>query len=155
MNIAQDKVVELDYVLTVDGEQIDHSEPGEPLVYLHGHGLIIPGLERALEGRAAGEEFSVTVQPEDGYGERNEESVEELDSADFDEEVEVGATYFMQAADGTMFPFTVLAVADGKVKADFNAPLAGKVLNFTGKVLSVRDATEQELDQGYAGVEVE
>ncbi|MDO4244840.1 FKBP-type peptidyl-prolyl cis-trans isomerase [Deinococcus sp. VB343] len=155
MNIAQDKVVDIDYKLTVRGEVVDSSEPGQPLTYLHGHGLIIPGLERALEGRAVGDEFQVTVQPEDGYGERNEESVEELDLADFDEDVEVGETYFMQAADGTAFPFTVISIEGDQVRADFNPPLAGETLDFEVKVLAVRDATEQELEQGFADVDEE
>lgn len=154
MNITQDKVVELDYQLTVRGDVLDQSEPGDPLVYLHGHGLIIPGLERALEGRAAGDTFEVTVAPEDGYGERNPEAIEMLDGADFDDEVEVGETYYMQAADGTVYPFTVLANENGQVRADFNPPLAGETLHFQGKVLSVRDATPAELEQGYAGPEL-
>ena len=86
MNITQDKVVELDYKLTVNGEVIDQSEPGEPLVYLQGHSNIIPGLERALEGKAVGDELQVTVQPEDGYGERDEENVEELSREDFEDD---------------------------------------------------------------------
>lgn len=155
MNIAQDKVVELDYQLTVRGEVLDHSDPGEPLTYLHGHGLIIPGLERALEGKQTGDDFEVIVPPEYGYGERNDEAVEELERADFDDDVEEGETYYMQAADGTPYPFTVLSVEGDKVRADFNPPLAGETLHFKVKVLAVRDATAQELEQGYADVEGE
>lgn len=122
MNITQDKVVELDYVLKVDGEVVDQSEAGEPLTYLHGHSNIIPGLERALEGKKAGDSLHVTVQPEDGYGERDEDNVEDLDRADFDDEVEVGATYYAQAEDGSVLPFTVVDVDGDTVKVDFNPP---------------------------------
>ncbi|GGL04415.1 FKBP-type peptidyl-prolyl cis-trans isomerase [Deinococcus radiotolerans] len=153
MNITQDKVVELDYKLTVNGEIIDQSEPGEPLVYLQGHSNIIPGLERALEGKAVGDELQVTVQPEDGYGERDEENVEELSREDFEDDVEIGATYYAQAEDGSVIPFTVMSVDGDTVKVDFNPPLAGMVLNFDVKVLDVRDATAEELDHGHAHTE--
>ncbi|GGR78156.1 FKBP-type peptidyl-prolyl cis-trans isomerase [Deinococcus sedimenti] len=150
MNITQDKVVELDYKLTVNGEIIDQSEPGEPLVYLQGHSNIIPGLERALEGKTVGDELQVTVQPEDGYGERDEENIDELSREDFEDDVEVGATYYAQAEDGSVIPFTVMSVDGEKITVDFNPPLAGMVLNFDVKVLNVRDATPEELDHGHA-----
>ncbi|MBZ9714686.1 FKBP-type peptidyl-prolyl cis-trans isomerase [Deinococcus multiflagellatus] len=150
MNITQDKVVELDYTLTVDGEVIDQSESGEPLTYLHGHSNIIPGLERALEGKAAGDSLQVTVAPEDGYGERDEDNVEELSLEDFEDDVEVGATYYAQAEDGSVMPFTVMAVEGDRVQVDFNPPLAGMTLNFDVKVVSVRDATPEELEHGHA-----
>ncbi|PTA68141.1 FKBP-type peptidyl-prolyl cis-trans isomerase [Deinococcus arcticus] len=150
MNITQDKVVELDYTLTVDGEVIDQSESGEPLTYLHGHSNIIPGLERALEGKAAGESLQVTVAPEDGYGERDEDNVEELSLEDFEDDVEIGATYYAQAEDGSVMPFSVMAVEGDRVQVDFNPPLAGMTLNFDVKVLSVRDATAEELEHGHA-----
>ena len=153
MNITQDTVVELDYKLTVNGEVIDQSEPGEPLVYLQGHSNIIPGLERALEGKTVGDELQVTVQPEDGYGERDEENVEELSREDFEDDVELGATYYAQAEDGSVIPFTVMSVDGDTVKVDFNPPLAGMVLNFDVKVLNVRDATAEELDHGHAHAE--
>ncbi|ADV68853.1 FKBP-type peptidyl-prolyl cis-trans isomerase [Deinococcus maricopensis] len=151
MNITQDKVVELEYVLKVDGEVVDQSEPGEPLIYLHGHNNIISGLERALEGKAVGDELSVTVNPEDGYGEHDEENVQTVSRADFDEEeVEVGAQYFAQADDGSVMPFTVVDVQGDEVTVDFNPPLAGETLHFDVKVLAVRDATAEELEHGHA-----
>ena len=77
MNITKDKVVDLDYKLTVHNEVIDQSEPGEPLVYLHGHSNIIPGLEKALEGKTVGDSMQVTVTPEEGYGTRDPDAIEE------------------------------------------------------------------------------
>lgn len=150
MNITQNKVVELDYVLKVDGEVVDRSEPDDALTYLHGHSNIIPGLEKALEGKKAGDSLHVTVQPEDGYGERDEDNVEDLDRSDFDDEIEVGATYYAQAEDGSVLPFTVLAVEGDTVRVDFNPPLAGMVLNFDVTVKAVRDATAEELEHGHA-----
>lgn len=148
--IGQDKVVEVDYKLTVNGEVVDQSEPGEPLTYLHGHSNIIPGLEKALEGKQPGDTLHVTVQPEDGYGERDESNVDDLARADFDDDVEVGETYYAQSEDGSVIPFTVLSVDGDKVRVDFNPPLAGMTLNFDVKVLNVRDATADELDHGHA-----
>lgn len=150
MNITQDKVVEIDYVLKVDGEIVDRSEPGEPLTYLHGHSNIIPGLEKALEGKKAGDSLHVTVQPEEGYGERDEDNLDDLDRSDFDDEPEVGATYYAQAEDGSVLPFTVVSIEDDTVQVDFNPPLAGQVLNFDVTVRAVRDATRDELEHGHA-----
>ncbi|KQR04528.1 peptidylprolyl isomerase [Deinococcus sp. Leaf326] len=153
MNITQDKVVELEYKLTVDGEVIDQSEPGEPLVYLQGHNNIIPGLERALDGKQTGDSMQVVVQPEDGYGVRDEDAIEDLERSDFEDDIEVGATYYAQAEDGSVLPFTVLAIDGDTVQVDFNPPLAGQVLNFDVTVLNVRDATAEELEHGHAHME--
>lgn len=150
MNIGKDKVVELEYKLTVDGEVVDQSESGDPLVYLQGHSNIIPGLEKALEGKAVGDSLQVTVPPEEGYGEREDDAVEELSREDFDDDIEIGSTYYGQAEDGSVIPFTVLAVEGDTVTVDFNPPLAGKTLHFDVKVLAVRDATAEELEHGHA-----
>lgn len=153
MNITQDKVVELEYKLTVGGEVVDQSEPGEPLVYLQGHNNIIPGLERALEGKQTGDDLQVIVQPEDGYGVRDEDAIEDLERSDFEDDIEVGATYYAQAEDGSVLPFTVLAIDGDSVQVDFNPPLAGEVLTFDVKVVNVRDATAEELEHGHAHME--
>ncbi|WP_135230222.1 FKBP-type peptidyl-prolyl cis-trans isomerase [Deinococcus fonticola] len=150
MNITKDKVVDLDYKLTVHNEVIDQSEPGEPLVYLHGHSNIIPGLEKALEGKTTGDTMQVTVTPEEGYGMRDVDAVEELSREDFDDDIEVGSTYYAQAEDGSVIPFTVIGVNGDSVKVDFNPPLAGETLHFDVTVLGVRDATAEELDHGHA-----
>jgi FKBP-type peptidyl-prolyl cis-trans isomerase SlyD len=148
--IVQDKVVDLDYKLTVNGEVVDQSEPGEPLTYLHGHSNIIPGLERALEGKLVGDVFQEIIQPEDGYGERDEDNTEELAREDFEDDIEIGETYYAQAEDGSVIPFTVMEVNGDTVKVDFNPPLAGEVLTFDIKVVGVRDATAEELEHGHA-----
>jgi FKBP-type peptidyl-prolyl cis-trans isomerase SlyD len=150
MKITSDKVVELEYVLRVGGEVVDQSEPGEPLVYLHGHNNIIPGLERALEGKSVGDSMSVTVPPEEGYGERDEENVQVLPREDFEDDVEVGASYFAQSEDGSITPLTVVEVLPEGVKVDFNPPLAGETLDFQVTVKGIRDASAEELEHGHA-----
>lgn len=150
MNITQDKVVELDYKLTVHNEVIDQSEPGEPLTYLHGHSNIIPGLEKALEGKTVGDSLQVTVTPEEGYGTRDPDAIELLSREDFDDDIEIGSTYYAEAEDGSVIPFTVIGLEGEQVKVDFNPPLAGETLHFDVKVLGVRDATADELDHGHA-----
>ncbi|PYE53539.1 FKBP-type peptidyl-prolyl cis-trans isomerase [Deinococcus yavapaiensis] len=149
MRITQNKVVELDYVLRVGGEVVDQSDPDEPLAYLHGHNNIIPGLERALEGKSVGDSFQVTVPPEEGYGERDEENVQILPREDFEDDVEVGASYFAQSEDGSITPLTVVEVLPEGVKVDFNPPLAGETLDFQVTVRTIRDATPEELERGH------
>lgn len=150
MQIAKDKVAEIDYILRVEGEIVDRSEEGEPLTYLHGHGNIIPGLEKALEGKSAGDKLTASVAPEEGYGVYDEDNTDQLELADFDDDVEVGATYFGETDDGQLVPFTVLGLSDDKVEVDYNHMLAGETLDFEVTVLSVRDATEEELEHGHA-----
>lgn len=149
MEISQDKVVAIEYTLTVNGEVVDQNESGEPLEYLQGHGNIISGLENALLGKKAGDHLQVTLQPNDGYGERDEEAIQVIAREDFDDDIEVGATYFAQAEDGSVTPFTVISLDGDDVTVDFNPPLAGEVLNFDVTVNSVRDATEDELEHGH------
>lgn len=150
MKIEKDRVAEIEYTLRIDGELVDKSDAGEPLVYLQGHGNIIPGLEKALEGKEAGDSLSVTVAPADAYGEYDEDNVGQIELDDFDDDVEVGATYFGETDEGEMVPFTVLGISDGKIDVDYNHMLAGETLEFDVKVLAVRAATEAELEHGHA-----
>jgi len=152
MQIANNSVVAIEYVLTGDdGEVIDTSEGREPLVYLHGHNNIIPGLEQGLEGREAGAELSVQVPPAEGYGEYKDQLVQDVPKEAFagQEKVEPGMSFRAESKGG---PMTVLVreVGDETVTIDGNHMLAGKVLNFAVAVKSVRAATEEELEQGMA-----
>lgn len=149
MKITQDKVVDLEYTLRVGGEIVDQSEPGEPLTYLHGHNNIIPGLEKALEGKSVGDSMSVTVPPEEGYGERDDDNVQMLPREDFEDEVEVGGQYYAQSEDGSVTPFTIVGIEEGQVRVDFNPPLAGETLDFQVSVRGVRDASPDELEHGH------
>jgi FKBP-type peptidyl-prolyl cis-trans isomerase SlyD len=105
MLIAANKAVSIDYTLTNDaGEVIDSSAGGAPLVYLQGAGNIIPGLEKALEGKAVGDELEVSVEPEDAYGEYAAELVSTLSRSMFEgvDELEVGMQFHASAPDGQM-----------------------------------------------------
>jgi FKBP-type peptidyl-prolyl cis-trans isomerase SlyD len=153
MQITKDSVVSIDYRLHLgDGKIIDESEPGDPLVYLHGHEEIVPGLEKALEGKKAGESLKVEVAPKDGYGEYDPDSVEEVPREDFppDMELEAGGIVSATDEDGDDVEFLVKEVRPNTVVIDFNDPMAGKTLHFEVTVREVRAATPEELEHGHA-----
>lgn len=151
MQISSRKVVTIDYTLTDEsGEVLDTSKGQEPLVYLHGAGHIVAGLESALEGKSAGDALQVTVPPDQGYGARDEELVAAIPRERFPAgEVEVGMQFHAQG-NGESRIVTVVAVSDKDVTVDANHPLAGVTLSFDVKVLDVRDATVEELSHGHA-----
>ncbi len=150
MQIAREKVATIDYTLTDEaGELLDSSKDDGPLSYLHGFGNIVPGLEAALEGKAAGDSVKVRVPPSDGYGERDEKLVQTLPRNRFPEgEIEVG-TRFHAESRGESRVLTVTAVGDRGITVDANHPLAGRTLSFDVTVREVRDATQEELAHGH------
>lgn len=153
MQIGKDKVVSIDYRLTdTGGEVIDSSQEGQPLVYLHGAHNIIPGLERALEGKAAGDEITATVPPEQGYGQRDPKAVQAVPRKQFAGagEIKAGMQFHATGPQGGSRVVTVVAVGANEVTVDANHPLAGQVLRFDVKVVEVRDATAEELEHGHA-----
>ncbi|MDP5029091.1 MAG: peptidylprolyl isomerase [Paraglaciecola sp.] len=149
--IADQKVVSLNFtVKDTDGQVVDSSEGGAPLVYLHGQKNIIPGLEAALTGKAPGDEFDVTVEPAEGYGDYNEDILQVVPREAFQgvETVEAGMVFTAQTQNGPV-QLVVAKVEGEEVTVDPNHPLAGKTLNFSGSVIEVRDATEEELAHGH------
>ena len=151
MEIIDQKVVVLHYTLTDnDGAVIDKSEDGS-FAYLHGANNIIPGLENALVGKKAGDELSVSVSAEEGYGERDNEKLQEVPKTMFDEgsEITAGSQFHAQGPDGQMLVVTVMEVSDDNVVIDGNHPLAGVDLNFEVKVIEVRDALAEEVEHGH------
>ena len=149
MQIAERTVVAIHYTLTdAKGEVLDSSEgpeDGEPLSYIHGLGMIVPGLEAALLGKSAGDEIKVAVAPKDGYGPRREGLVQKVSRDEFpDGDLEVGMRFRSHGPGGTRI-LTVAALDEDTVTLDGNHPLAGVTLNFDVKVVSVREATEQDL----------
>jgi FKBP-type peptidyl-prolyl cis-trans isomerase SlyD len=153
VQIADNSVVSIHYTLTNDaGETLDTSDGREPLVYLQGAQNIIPGLENELTGKSAGDEFNVTIQPEDGYGVVNEELVQTVPHSAFEgvETVEPGMQFEARGEDEDTQLITVTAVDEEGVTVDGNHPLAGEVLNFVGSIAEVRAATEEELQHGHA-----
>ncbi|MDR1816775.1 MAG: peptidylprolyl isomerase [Puniceicoccales bacterium] len=152
MKIAPKTVVAIDYTLTdPKGDVLDSSLGREPLEYLHGAANIIPGLERALEGLAAGDAKIVVVAPADGYGVRDPKLVVEVPRDRFPAEaaVEPGMKFHAQLSDGQMHVVTVGAVKDDSVVLDANHELAGVELRFDVKVRGVRAATEEEVAHGH------
>lgn len=144
MKITKDTFVSIHYTLTdKDGVELDSSRDTEPLGYLHGVGYLIPGLERELEGKEAGDKLNVVVQPEDAYGERNEEWVVQVDRSQFDTDVPIQVGMQFEAGGGRVV--TVTAVADDEITIDANHPMAGKELHFDVEVIDVREATPDEL----------
>lgn len=148
MLIGANKAVSIDYTLTNDaGEVIDSSAGGAPLVYLHGAGNIISGLEKALEGKQGGDQVIVAIEPEDAYGEYSPELVATLNRAMFEgvDELEVGMQFHASGPDGGMQIVTIRDVEGDDVIVDGNHPLAGQRLNFDVKIVSVREASEEEI----------
>lgn len=151
MQITRDKVVSLNYVLTDDdGETIDSSE-GEPFAYLHGHGQLVVGLERQLEGRGVGEKLSVVVEPAEGYGEHDPEHALEVsrDELPDDLDLELGLELAYEGDDGEAVSMWVTDMTDTHVTLDGNHPLAGARLHFAVEVRGVRDADASELEHGH------
>ncbi|MBU2761331.1 FKBP-type peptidyl-prolyl cis-trans isomerase [Acidithiobacillus sulfurivorans] len=151
MIISNDKVVTIDYSLTdEEGELIDSSVGEEPLIYLHGHHGIIPGLEQALAGHRTGDKVEVSIPPEEGYGDWDEDLVEVVSKEDFDdpEDLEIGTQFETETDEGARLA-TVIDIEGEEVTVDLNHPLAGMTLNFDVTVLDVRDATAEELAHGH------
>lgn len=144
-------VVTLTYTLTADGEEIERADKDDPLVYLHGAENIVPGLEKALAGKKAGEKVSVTLKPEDAYGEYDPDDTEEVDIDDFDEidELTPGMELVLEDEDGDLFEVSVKEVLDDVVVLDFNPPLAGKTVVYDVEILSLRKGDDEEVAHGH------
>lgn len=151
MTITANSAVTFHYTLTdTNGVEIDSSAGQEPLSYLHGHGNIIPGLEKALEGKAAGDSLEVSIAPAEGYGEVVEEMIQEVPRSSFQgvEDIQPGMSFQAETNQGPV-SVVVTAVTEETVTVDGNHPLAGKTLNFEVTVESVREATKDELEHGH------
>ena len=147
MQVGTNSVVSIHYTLKDEtGEVLDASEGREPLDYIHGSGQIIPGLENALEGKSQGEELSVVIEPENGYGTRDESLVHEVPKSEFEtpDEIEVGMQFRVGDEGGTLI-MVVAGVGDEVVTLDGNHPLAGVTLSFDVSIADVREATEEEI----------
>ncbi|GHV63038.1 peptidyl-prolyl cis-trans isomerase [Spirochaetia bacterium] len=151
MTVAKNRVVSIDYTLKDDKDQLlDTTSGSEPLEYLHGYGNIIPGLERALEGKSQGDKLSVKVPAADAYGLRDDKLVTTvpLDRFDGADAVEEGMQFEAQTPDGYRV-VTVTRVDGTQVTIDGNHALAGLDLNFDVTVAAVREANAEELAHGH------
>lgn len=150
--IEKGSVVAFDYTLRDGaGKVIDSSQGGAPMTYLHGHGNIVEGLEKALTGKTAGAALKVVVKPEEGYGEWQEELVMKVARARLPKspEPKVGQELQGVGPGGQPLHLRVIAVEGDQVSLDANHPLAGQDLHFEVSVRSVRAATEEELAHGH------
>ena len=151
MEIAADRVVQIHYTLKDDqGAVIDSSAGGDPLAYIQGHGNLVSGLEKALEGRQDGDTVAVAVAPADGYGKHDDALIRRVPkrSMQGSGEIKKGMQFQARTDDG-MRVFTVTAIVGDMVTLDGNHPLADKTLHFDVQVVSVREATAEELEHGH------
>ncbi|HAF28476.1 MAG TPA: peptidylprolyl isomerase [Bacteroidales bacterium] len=159
MTISNEKVVTLVYELRVDnseGDIVETVKEDKPFVFLYGAGLMLPKFEEHLKGLKAGDKFEFTLKCDDAYGQASEDAVMELPKNIFEVEgtieeglLEEGNVIPMQNNDGNKFNGVIMEVKDETVTMDFNHPLAGDDLHFTGNIVEIRDASKEEIDHGH------
>lgn len=152
MIITKNSAVFLNYTTTdKEGNTLDKSPENQPFGYLHGHENIVPGLEKQLEGKSAGDTLTAVVAPDEAYGEYFEHGVQQISREYFQgvDNIQVGMQFNSQADDGQIMQVIVKAVDDDTITVDANHPLAGKQLTFDVEVVSVRSATEEEITHGH------
>lgn len=151
MNVAENKVVSFHYTLTSkEGVKLESSREGDAMSYLHGSGNIIPGLEEAMNGRSAGEVYSVTVPPELAYGIRSADNIQRIPLKRIGKKLKPtpGQVLGLQTSQGPV-QVTVVKVGKFNVDVDANHPLSGETLIFDVEITEVRDATEEEISHGH------
>ncbi|MCC8018981.1 MAG: peptidylprolyl isomerase [Rikenellaceae bacterium] len=157
MKIGDKTFVSLSYKLTVDGQVVDSTSAERPLEFVFGAGYLLPKFEENIKGLEPGAKFQFTLPASDGYGEIISEAVTELPKDVFridgnieDGLLSIGNQIPMSTADGQHLIGTVKSVTGETVTMDFNHPMAGKTLDFSGEIIGVREATEADLTQGMA-----
>ena len=150
MKIEKDRVVRFHYTVSEPGQEpVESSKDREPLAILFGHGNIIPGLEKAMEGREAGESFSAEVAAADAYGERREEMTQRVPKKHFGKQRLAPGMQVMLNTNFGPRPVTVHKVGMSVVDVDLNHPMAGKDLNFDIEIVEVREADAAEIEHGH------
>ncbi|PVZ67673.1 FKBP-type peptidyl-prolyl cis-trans isomerase [Pelagibaculum spongiae] len=147
MQIQENSHVSFHYELTIEGGDFrETSHDAEPMEYIHGHGMIIHGLEEALTGHKVGDKLQVQVAPEDGYGEWDEALIQAVPREAFEDagEITIGMRFQAQTPFG-MQAVTIVEIGDEEVKLDANHAFAGKTLNFDVELSTVRPATDDEI----------
>jgi len=158
LTIRPNTHVTLEYELRgEDDELLDASEQldGEPIRYVHGYGMLVPGLEAALFGLSAGDEREVLVPAEGAYGEYDEELVLEIARSDLPspQRVQVGDEFTAESPDGDEMAVTVQAIQGDTVTVDANHPLAGMTLRYRIKIMEVREASDEEVESAAASLD--
>lgn len=158
MTIEKNKVVSLTYTLRDGGalgDVVEVADEKNALVFLYGTGMMLPSFEKKLTDKQAGSDFSFLLKAEEAYGEQNPEAIVEFDKKIFeadgqmDPQMVVGKPVMMRDEQDHTMRAVILAISEDKVKLDFNPPMAGKNLHFTGKILTVRDASAEEISHGH------
>lgn len=156
MKIDKNTVVTVTYTLKVDGELVEETNQENPLTFLAGVGMMIPGFENQLLGKEPGDSYDITVEPAEGYGDTDPEAIIDLPKDIFkvdgqlqEDMLVVGNIIPLQDQNGHPLQGVVLEIGDDTVKMDLNHRLSGKTLHFTGKVLEVRAATQDEISHGH------
>lgn len=152
MNIAKDTVVQLHYSLFDEQNTLIESTSGhQPLAYLHGHDNMIPGFELAMEGKAAADHVSITLTPEQAYGQRQDDAVQRIPVKHLS-----GAKVWKKGMNAVVHTeqgprqVTILKVGRFMADVDTNHPLAGKTIRFEVDITDVRAATAEEIAHGHA-----
>jgi FKBP-type peptidyl-prolyl cis-trans isomerase SlyD len=161
LEISKHSMVTLTYDLRIDddqGEVVEQATTDRPLQFLYGAGTMLPKFESHLAGLKEGEPFEIRLSKNDAYGDVNEDAIVELPKNVFlvdgkfdDELIAVGNSVPMMSSNGQRLNGLVLEINDEAVKMDFNHPLAGEDLYFAGKVVEVREPSEEELAQVLSG----
>ncbi len=150
--VKNDNVVEIDYTLkNENGDVVDSSDGMEPLAFIMGKKNIIPGLESEIAGKSVGDSFNVTIAPEEAYGLRDEKMIQSVSKSEFGEnadKVEVGHQFQIENQSGEPMIVRVVEVKDSEIVLDANHPMAGETLHFDVKIVSTREATQEELERG-------
>jgi len=160
MTIVKDKMVTVSYELKLDGKEGDVFEKAgkdSPLIFLYGSGIMLPAFEKGLSDKNSNDTFEISIAAADAYGEVNEEAIVDLPKSIFmvdgkidDQLITPGNSIPMMSTSGQRMDGLVVSVDENTVQMDFNHPLAGEDLHFTGEILDVRDATAEELNAAYS-----
>ncbi len=153
--VGKDLVVSMEYELRVEGELVDSADANDPLEFIQGHGHIIPGLEKEIEGMKVGESKEVFVKAAEAYGDYDPEEFLELPKTEFPEDfpLEVGTEVMMENEEGEEMAAFIEEITLDSVTLNFNHPLAGKDLTFNIKINSLRLATPEELEHDHVHYE--
>ena len=151
MKIEKDRVVRFHYTVSEPGQEPVESskDAGTPLAILFGHGNIIPGLEKAMEGREAGDSFSAEVAAADAYGERREGMTQRVPKKHFGKQRLAPGMQVMLNTNFGPRAVTILKVGMSVVDVDLNHPMAGKDLHFDVEIVDVREADAAEIEHGH------
>lgn len=151
MKIAKNSVVEFHYRVSEGDTLLENSQGNDPLIYLHGHGGLFEKMEAAFVDKAVGDEFEVTLTPEESYGERRETAIQRIPLKHLQgaKKWSAGMTAIVESNQGKQ-EVTLIKVGRFNADCDLNHPFAGKTLTFNIQVVSVREATADEISHGHA-----